>query len=124
MNEVRRFIEVDNHEAVKIGELQKNVEAIKVVRPMFNRMISPTDASSGRGTVAHLHRHSQCGACGWGQQVADEDWHAICQAICRGIEGAEWENLHYKFVEMNNEAFAAQVEAAGQTCSGHDHDTD
>ena len=35
-NELWRFIEVDNHEAVKIGDLEKNSEAIKVVKPKIN----------------------------------------------------------------------------------------
>ena len=25
--------------------------------------------------------------------LVDEDWHAIAQAICKVVEGAEWENL-------------------------------
>ena len=41
-NELRRFLEVDNHETVKIGDLEKNLEAIKVVRPKFNQEIFPS----------------------------------------------------------------------------------
>ena len=33
MDEVRRFIDVDNHEAVKIADLEKHSEAIKVGGP-------------------------------------------------------------------------------------------
>ena len=33
----RRFIGVDTHGAVKIGELETNTEAVKVVRPSFNK---------------------------------------------------------------------------------------
>ena len=40
-NELRRVIEVDNHEAPKIGDLEKNAEAIKVVRPKINHDIFP-----------------------------------------------------------------------------------
>ena len=32
-NELRRFIEVDIHEAVKIGDLEKNSEVIRVAGP-------------------------------------------------------------------------------------------
>ena len=32
-----------------------------------------------------------------------EDWHARCQAICTGVEGAERENLCFKFGEKNEE---------------------
>ena len=28
----------------------------------------------------------------WGPHLVDEDWHAICQAIFKGVEGAEWED--------------------------------
>ena len=35
-NESRKFIAVDNHEAVKIGDLEKNSEASKEVRPTSN----------------------------------------------------------------------------------------
>ena len=37
VDELRRFAEVDNHEAVKIGDPEKNSEAIKVVGPNFDR---------------------------------------------------------------------------------------
>ena len=31
----------------------------------------------------------------------DEDWHAIYQAIFRGIEGEEWERFCYNYVELH-----------------------
>ena len=40
-NELCRFIDVENHEAVKIGELEPHSEAIDVVRPKFNKEIFP-----------------------------------------------------------------------------------
>ena len=63
---LRRSIEVDNQDAVKMGELEENSEAINVVRPSLNWQISPKasvregvneiDASNGRGRkVAHLY---------------------------------------------------------------------
>ena len=36
-----------------------------------------------------------------GPPLMDEDRHAICQVICRGVEGAELENLCYKDAEMH-----------------------
>ena len=35
-----------------------------------------------------------------GPPLVDEDWRAICEASYKGFEGAEWENLYHKFVEM------------------------
>ena len=37
VDELRRFTEVDNHEAVKIGDPEKNSDVIKVVGPNFDR---------------------------------------------------------------------------------------
>ena len=28
----------------------------------------------------------------WRPPLVDADWHAFCQAICKGIEGEEWED--------------------------------
>ena len=29
----------------------------------------------------------------------DEERHAMCQAIYYGVEGAEWDDMHHKYVE-------------------------
>ena len=66
-NEPRSVIEVDNHEAVKIGELEKNTEVIKVVRPKFNNAIFAkatirvgsdelTRRAEEAGMLTHFHR--------------------------------------------------------------------
>ena len=44
------------------------------------------------------------GDSGWGPPPMDEDWHAICQAIFQGLEGAEWENMCYNFKELHQAA--------------------
>ena len=31
----------------------------------------------------------------------DGHWHAACPAISKGVEGAEWEKLYCKFVDLN-----------------------
>ena len=100
-NELRRFIHVDIHAAVNIGDLGKNSEAIKVVRPEFNSGDFPKAAvwegvdelMLGEGepsTWRSLLEQRKCGG-------------HPCQAIYKGVEGAEWENLHDKFVGLNME---------------------
>ena len=37
----------------------------------------------------------------WGPPLVDADWHAFCQAICRGIEGKEWEALYHHNRELH-----------------------
>ena len=44
MDELRRFIEVDKHEAVKIGGLQRYSEVLHVVGPSFDNEDSPEAA--------------------------------------------------------------------------------
>ena len=52
-NELRRFIEVNNHEAVKIGDSAWNAEAIKV-SPTSRRRSSRTRPSGKRWTTRHV----------------------------------------------------------------------
>ena len=35
--------------------------------------------------------------------LVHRDWNAVCQAIDNCGDGAEWENMYYKFVQMNKE---------------------
>ena len=43
------------------------------------------------------------GDSGWRPPPVLEDWHAICQAVCKGVQGPEWEKMYYKFVETQVE---------------------
>ena len=90
--------EQGNHEAVQVGELEKNTEAIKVVRPKFNNAIFAK--TIGRDVVDELRLRTReagmsrtftdttnVGTSRWEPPVVDEDWHAIGQASGRGVEG-------------------------------------
>ena len=33
--------------------------------------------------------------------AVDEDWHAICQTICKGVEGSEWEAMYYQYKDLH-----------------------
>ena len=35
----------------------------------------------------------------WSPPLVDEERHAMCQAIYYGVEGAEWDDMHHKYVE-------------------------
>ena len=37
----------------------------------------------------------------WGPPLVDADWHALCQAICEGIEGKEWEAMYPHFQDLH-----------------------
>ena len=125
-SELRSFIEVDNNEAVKIGDLEKNSEAIKVVKPKFHKEVYPNAAvgegvdeltlregAGEEGTLRSFITTANVGASRWWPPLVDEDWHATCQAIYNGVEGAEREKLYYKFVERRKSTSAIQVGSAG-----------
>ena len=47
----------------------------------------------------------------WGPPLVDADWHGFCQAIYKGMEGKEWEELYFHCREMSKAAGARnQVE--------------
>ena len=31
----------------------------------------------------------------------DEDWHAICQAVYKGVEGLDCEVMYYQYMELH-----------------------
>ena len=37
----------------------------------------------------------------WWPPLVDEDWHVICKAIHKGVEGVEWETMCHKYVELH-----------------------
>ena len=85
---------MDNEEAVKQRELEKNSEVLQVVRSMFNKDIfhmRPSEKFRGELTL----RSAEAGmlrtyidatnvqTTDGGQRVRSKNWHAVCQAICR-----------------------------------------
>ena len=89
---------MDKHGAVKIGDLEKNSETIKAVKPNFNKEIYQNAAIwevvgelAFRGGEEGSLRSCNVGASRWEPPLEDEDSHNICQATYKGVEGAEWE---------------------------------
>ena len=37
----------------------------------------------------------------WGPPLVDYDWYAFCQALCKGIEGEDWEEMYESYKEMS-----------------------
>ena len=99
--ELRRFIEVDNNEAVKIGDMGRKAEAIIVVRPKFDKVSFPNAVlrewvhelmlrEGEEGMQRSFINTAKVEAGRWGPPLVDEDWHAVCQAIYKAVEGVEW----------------------------------
>ena len=75
-DEPRGFTEVDNHEAVKIGDL-KNSEAIEVVKSKVHKEIYQSAPVRERAD----DNTADVGASRWKPPLVDEDWHTVCPAI-------------------------------------------
>ena len=90
-NELRWFVEMDKHEAVKIGDLETRRRS-KWSSPSSTRRSTRTLPSRLRSFINNANvGASRCGP------LVDDDWHAICQAIYRSVEG------YHKYVKMNKE---------------------
>ena len=82
-DELRRFILVDNHEVVRIGELEQGSEAMRVVRPNSEKETFPnaairegTDELTLRVEEAGVQRtfiKTEVGDSRWGPPLTDEE---------------------------------------------------
>ena len=97
-------VEVDNNDTIKICDLVKNLEAIEEVRPKFDKESIPNAAI--REGVGELKRRegeealqrffintAKVEADIREPPLVDEDWHAGCQAIYKGVGRSEWQSL-------------------------------
>ena len=98
VEESRRFIATDNHEAIKIGDLERVRESLPVVKPNFTADFPCAVVREGGAGELALRREEEgmlrtfvdttdVGDSRWGPPLVDEDWHAICKAIFKGVEG-------------------------------------
>ena len=37
----------------------------------------------------------------WGPLLVDADWYAFCEALYKGIEGEDWEEMYFSHKEMS-----------------------
>ena len=99
---------MDNHEAIKIGDLEKAQESLPVVEPKFISDLPEDVVREGadeltlrrEGMLRTLVDTTNVGDSSGGPPLVNEDWHAISQAIYKGVEGPEWEVTFFEYVEM------------------------
>ena len=96
MEELRRFIMVDNHgAAVKVGDLEKSLQSLSVVKLHCNTL---KQWCEGADELTFRSEEETAD----GRLPVDEYWHAICcQAMLEGVEGAEWETLFYNYAQLH-----------------------
>ena len=105
---------MDNQEAVKIGDLERYMEVLKVIRPQVEQDDVPrsvrqekVDELTLRAGESEMQRAfidtTNVEDRRWEPPSGDEDCRGVCEAIYLGVEQAEWQCVYYKFVETNNE---------------------
>ena len=109
--ERRRFIMVDDHEAVKIGELEKTLEPLSVVKPEVTADVPEAAVREGADELT-LRRgegtqRTFINFTSGGGGTVDGDlrlWTRIdtsfFQAIYKVIEGEQWEKFRDKYVAL------------------------
>ena len=87
MEKLRRFI-TDTHEAVEVGDVETTMELRPVVKPKFTAADELTLRRKEEGMLRTSIDTTNEGDNRWAPPLVDEDWYAICQAIFKGVEGA------------------------------------
>ena len=112
VKELRRFITVDNREAVSICHWARLLVSLPVVEPKLDKEDFPETAVREGAEELTLRKGEErglrtvidttnVGGSRWRPLSVDGDWHAICQTNHKVVEGEEWESLYQKFVEMH-----------------------
>ena len=96
-NRAQSFIMVDNHEAVKDGDSEKNMESRKVVKPKFTTDFLDAMVREGadeltlravkEGMLRTFIDTTDAGDNGWEPPLGYEDWHAIFAKVSRDQNG-------------------------------------
>ena len=114
MEGLRNFVQVDNQCALEVGHLKEGTRSFEVRSPKFQEE-RPEVSIRGRPEELAL-RTAEVGskkACinvdhiaedRWEPLLVDADWNPFCQAIHKGIEGRDWEELFKHYKEMSRAA--------------------
>ena len=100
---LRKFIAVDNFAVVKIGDLEKETKCMNVVPRAVVREGAGelTLRAHEEGVVRSFIDTTNVGNKRWVPSLVDDDWHALCQDIHKGIKGPEWRTMFYPHKELD-----------------------
>ena len=119
---LREFISVDNDRALNVGALRPNTRTFKVRKPKVPEGSSDVtvrespdeltsrakEVNSSRALIDVNHIELER----WGPHLVDADWYAICQALYKGIEGEDWEEMYDSYKVMSRAVGAKKPQEA------------
>ena len=115
MDGLRSFIEMDNHKAVDVGHLHKGLRPFHVQMPNFSEVCPEVLREGADDLTLRAEELDTLKACinvdhneenKWRPPLVDADWYPFCQAVYKGIEGKESEELYFHYREMSKGAGA------------------
>ena len=94
---LREFIAVDNERALDVGALRRGTGTFKVRKPKAPEGSSDVVVRKSPGELTLTAEEVNT----WGPLLVDADWYASCQALYKGIEGEDWEELYDSYKVMS-----------------------
>ena len=111
---LRNFVKVDDHCTLEVGHLREGTRSFEVRRPQCEEGSPEVLIREGPeevtlraeevGTPKSCLNFDHTAHERWRPLLVDADWHAFCQAIYKGIEGDDWEELYEHYKEMSKAA--------------------
>ena len=108
---LREFVRVDNERALDVGAIRRGTGTFQVQKPKVPEggsdvtvRESPdvlTSRAEEVNTSKALISVDRIEPGRWGRLLVDGDWYAFCQALYKGIEGEDWEDMYDSYKVMS-----------------------
>ena len=101
---LRDFVKVDNERALDVGSPGRDTSTFQVRKPKVSECLSDVtvrenpdeltlraeevETSKALMNINHIEPER------WGPLLVDADWCAFCQALYKGIDGEDWEEMY------------------------------
>ena len=108
-NGLREFIKVDNERALDVGALRRGTGTLEVRKPKAPEGSSDVtiQESPDEVTLRAAEVNTSKAYMGviqperWCPPLVDAYWYVFCQALYKGIEGEDWEEMYFTYKEMS-----------------------
>ena len=111
MDGLRSFIRAENRSVVDVSDLRQGTRSLKVQKPDFSEAFPEAAIREGAdeltlradevATLQAFINTKDIEFERWRPPLVDADWHSFCEAIYKGIEGKDWEELYCHYRDMS-----------------------